>query len=237
MRPRSESAALLLGARSGYAEPAPPMRPMLLAWLPASPRVHFLGRRSAIHNRRWKRWVLGFSGGAIPVESGEIRHVSDAVQDVLRRGGVVGIFPEGGVGPAAAGKRRTASRVEPGHGRGSRCCRGEGARRRNRPSAPRYGGAVLELTVDLSAEQVLRECERRGLVVRSQRGLGSCEGGRHWHLRIPGRAGTLELNDCRGRISVKVHPRRDGGWARALAAELHAMPGPPAPGREPPGQA
>jgi len=33
---------------------------LLLGWLPASPRVHFLGRRSAIYNRPWKRWVLDF---------------------------------------------------------------------------------------------------------------------------------------------------------------------------------
>jgi hypothetical protein len=90
----------------------------------------------------------------------------------------------------------------------------------------RYGGAVLELSVDLSAERVLQECERRGLVVRSERDLGGCDGGRHWHLRIPGRPGTLELDDCRGRVSVKVHQLRDGGWARTLTAELHALPGP-----------
>jgi hypothetical protein len=86
-----------------------------------------------------------------------------------------------------------------------------------------YGEAVLELDVALSAEQVLRECERRGLAVRSERDLGSCKGGRHWHLHIPGRPGTLELNDCAGMASVKVHPLRDGGWASSLAAELHAM--------------
>ncbi|HEY7199544.1 MAG TPA: hypothetical protein VIC57_04995 [Candidatus Dormibacteraeota bacterium] len=80
---------------------------------------------------------------------------------------------------------------------------------------------MLELAVDRSAERILQECEVRGLVIRSERGLGGCEGGRHWHLGFPGRTGTLELSDCRGRVWVKVHPRRDGGWARALAAELH----------------
>jgi 1-acyl-sn-glycerol-3-phosphate acyltransferase len=73
---------------------------LLLGWLPASPRVHFLGRRSAIYNRRWKRWVLQLMGGVIPVESGEVRHLSEAVSGVLARGGVVAIFPEGGVGAA-----------------------------------------------------------------------------------------------------------------------------------------
>jgi hypothetical protein len=78
---------------------------------------------------------------------------------------------------------------------------------------------VLELAVDLSAEQVLEECKRRGLVVGSERALGSCEGGRHWHLRVPDRAGNLELNERMGRVWVKVHPRRDGDWARPLAGE------------------
>lgn len=72
---------------------------LLLAWLPASPRLHFLGRRSAIHNRHWKRWVLMFMGGVIPVESGQLRHLSKAVGGVLQRGGAVAIFPEGRVGP------------------------------------------------------------------------------------------------------------------------------------------
>ena len=73
---------------------------LILAWLPSSPRIHFLGRRSAIYNRTWKRWVLELMGGVIPVESGEIEHLSEAVGGVLARGGVVAIFPEGRTGPA-----------------------------------------------------------------------------------------------------------------------------------------
>jgi 1-acyl-sn-glycerol-3-phosphate acyltransferase len=73
---------------------------LLLAWLPPSPRIHFLGRRSAIYNRGFKRWVLQFMGGVIPVESGDIDHLSEAVGGVLARGGVVAIFPEGKTGSA-----------------------------------------------------------------------------------------------------------------------------------------
>lgn len=73
---------------------------LLLGWLPPSPRLHFLGRRSAVYNRFWKRWVLQFMGGVIPVESGDLEHLSEAVGGVLARGGVVGIFPEGKTGPA-----------------------------------------------------------------------------------------------------------------------------------------
>lgn len=71
---------------------------LLIAWLPAAPRLHFLGRRSAIYNRLWKRWILTFLGGVIPIESGHLRPLSQAVTGVLRRGGAVAIFPEGGVG-------------------------------------------------------------------------------------------------------------------------------------------
>jgi 1-acyl-sn-glycerol-3-phosphate acyltransferase len=73
---------------------------LLLAWLPVSPRVHVLGRRAAIYNRVWKRWVLDLMGGVIPVEKGDVRHLSVAVLGVLARGGVVALFPEGGVGAA-----------------------------------------------------------------------------------------------------------------------------------------
>ena len=45
-------------------------------------------------------------------------------------------------------------------------------------------------------------------------------------LRIPGRAGTLELSEWQSRVWVKVHPLREGAWAAAMARELadHTMP-------------
>jgi len=82
---------------------------------------------------------------------------------------------------------------------------------------------MLELDLTLTAGQVLEECRRRGLVVRSERELAGRTGGRHWHLRIPGRPGTLELSESQNRVWVKVHPLRDGGWASAVAHELSAQ--------------
>jgi hypothetical protein len=82
---------------------------------------------------------------------------------------------------------------------------------------------VLELDLQLTVEQALEECRRRGLVVRSERELAGRAGSRHWHLRMPGRPGTLELNEWQNRVWVKVHPLRDGGWASALAHELSAQ--------------
>jgi hypothetical protein len=82
--------------------------------------------------------------------------------------------------------------------------------------------AVLELDLKLTAEQALEECRRRGLVLRSERELAGRAGSRHWHLGFPGRSGTLELSEWQDRVWVKVHPRRDGGWASELARELSA---------------
>src|SRR5262245_43592369 len=82
---------------------------------------------------------------------------------------------------------------------------------------------VLELDLKLTAVQVLDECRRRGIVIRSERELAGQRGSHHWHLGIPGRPGTLELNERQNRVWVKVHPRRDGGWATPFAHELSAQ--------------
>ncbi len=82
---------------------------------------------------------------------------------------------------------------------------------------------MFEAGLKLTAEQALEECRRRGLVVRSTRELATLSGSRHWHLGFPDRAGTLEMNAYEGRVWVKVHPRRDGGWATRLAEELATL--------------
>jgi hypothetical protein len=54
---------------------------------------------------------------------------------------------------------------------------------------------MLVLDVGVTAEEALDACRRHGLVVQSQRQLAGLPGSRYWHLRIPGRPGTLELNE------------------------------------------
>lgn len=81
----------------------------------------------------------------------------------------------------------------------------------------------MELSLKLSAERALAECRDRGLVVRSERQLAGRPGSHHWHLGIPRRRGTLELSAWQGRVWVKVHPLRDGGWASDLARELAGL--------------
>lgn len=73
---------------------------LMLACMPARPRIHMLGRRSAVANRFWKRWVLALIGGVVPVEPGhgELNAVDAAIRAVFQRGGVLGLFPEGSVG-------------------------------------------------------------------------------------------------------------------------------------------
>jgi hypothetical protein len=85
---------------------------------------------------------------------------------------------------------------------------------------------VLELDLKLTADQALAECQRRGLVVTSQRELAGCAGGSHWHLRIPEQSGTLEFNEWQGRVWVNVHPLREGAWAKHLAQELADLAAP-----------
>jgi hypothetical protein len=79
---------------------------------------------------------------------------------------------------------------------------------------------MLERDLGLTPDQALEECRRRGIVARSERELAGRPGSHHWHLGFPERSGTLELNEWQGRVWVKVHPLRDGGWASDLAHEL-----------------
>jgi len=79
---------------------------------------------------------------------------------------------------------------------------------------------ALELDLNLTANEALDRCAERGLFVRSEGTLGGKPSGRHWHLGLAGRPGTLELSERQNRVWLKVHARRDGGWASALAHEL-----------------
>lgn len=80
--------------------------------------------------------------------------------------------------------------------------------------------ALLEFALKLTAEEAINECRLRGAVIVSERELAGRPGSRHWHLRIPGQPGTLELNEWQGRVWAKIHPRRQGSWVVGLANEL-----------------
>jgi len=69
----------------------------IVAALPRSPVVYTMARRDTVFNRAWKRWLVP-KFGVFPISpsQGELDHRGVAtVYQVLARGGVVLIFPEG----------------------------------------------------------------------------------------------------------------------------------------------
>ena len=82
---------------------------------------------------------------------------------------------------------------------------------------------MLELRIRLTATQALDECRRGGLAVTSERELAGKQGSKHWHMHMPGKAGTLELSEWDGQVWVKIHPRREGEWTRAFARKLAGL--------------
>ena len=79
---------------------------------------------------------------------------------------------------------------------------------------------MLEISVSRTAQDILKECAKRGLVVKLDTVVMKRPGGRHWHLGFAGRPGVLELTDAPAGVTLKVATNRDGGWASALALEL-----------------
>lgn len=75
---------------------------LLVMYLPANPRLYFVGAQQAV-NRGWKDWIVRHFDMMIPFEKGAAwvgREVLEKPKRVLAAGAVLGIFPEGGLGPA-----------------------------------------------------------------------------------------------------------------------------------------
>jgi hypothetical protein len=78
---------------------------------------------------------------------------------------------------------------------------------------------MFEVTAPRTAQEIVDECHRRGLVVK----LDTFErkrNARHWHLGFEKQRGVLEVTDLGAETVLKVASNRDGGWATALAREL-----------------
>jgi hypothetical protein len=78
---------------------------------------------------------------------------------------------------------------------------------------------VVELNVERSAGPLLRELQRRGLVVKLE-SFDVERNARHWHVGYDKKPGVLEITDLGTTCELKVAANRDGGWATALANEL-----------------
>lgn len=87
---------------------------------------------------------------------------------------------------------------------------------------------MWQAKTSLSFDAVRAALARRGAVVSGAWDIAGRPGGRHWHFRMPGRSGTLEVSAWDGEVWLSVHARRDGGWARDLAREIAGI-GPQAP--------
>jgi 1-acyl-sn-glycerol-3-phosphate acyltransferase len=74
---------------------------LLMIYLPAEPRLYFLGAQQAV-NQGWKGWVMDHFDMLIPVKRGAAwlgREVLEKPKRVLEAGAVLGLFPEGRLGP------------------------------------------------------------------------------------------------------------------------------------------
>ncbi|MFI5047258.1 MAG: hypothetical protein ACHQIG_09365 [Acidimicrobiia bacterium] len=78
---------------------------------------------------------------------------------------------------------------------------------------------MLEVSVPRSADALLSELHRRGLVVKLET-FDKRRNARHWHLGFEKRSGVLEVTDLGDTCVPNVASNRDGGWANALAVEL-----------------
>lgn len=74
---------------------------LLMIALPPEPRLYFIGARQIV-NRRWKALLMENFDGMIPVERGAGwvgRDVFRKPLQALESGAVLGLFPEGNIGP------------------------------------------------------------------------------------------------------------------------------------------
>lgn len=90
---------LLVANHQGWADAF-----LLIALLPAEPRLYFIGDLKGISQTWWKRLVLRWLGGVVAVQrdGSSERGAIDIVLDLLAQGAVVGIFAEGRVSHAEA---------------------------------------------------------------------------------------------------------------------------------------
>ena len=81
---------------------------------------------------------------------------------------------------------------------------------------------MIEIDVHRLPVEILADCHKRGLVVKSLPYTGNDprRDRKHWHIRRPEGPGTLELTEQTDRGWFTVKPYWDAGWATALARKL-----------------
>lgn len=92
--PPARGPYLLIANHQGWADAF-----VLIALLPAEPRVHFLAERAAVRSHWWKRAIIALLGGLVLVDRAKPSDRA-AIRDslrVLEGDGVLALFPEGRV--------------------------------------------------------------------------------------------------------------------------------------------
>ena len=80
---------------------------LMLILAPAEPRIYFIAAREEVERPEWRRFFTKRVGGVIAVDRDEgnaYRQAVTKVKQVLKGGGVLGIFPEGDVSAIETGK-------------------------------------------------------------------------------------------------------------------------------------
>lgn len=71
---------------------------MMLLFFPAEPLLHGLGERDVMTRAAWRRWLWREIPIFLPLDRDKPREAVRLMQDVLARGGALGIAPEGKLG-------------------------------------------------------------------------------------------------------------------------------------------
>jgi hypothetical protein len=79
---------------------------------------------------------------------------------------------------------------------------------------------VIEIPAIGDSDRILADCLARGLRVEKLASGTTTPGSRNWQVKKPGAAGTLEVAESHGMVTLRVAESRDGGWAADLASEL-----------------
>lgn len=80
---------------------------LMLMVAPPSPKVYFIAAREVVEEPAWRKFLLSHAGGIIPVDrekKGNMLDLARQVHEVIKGGGVLGIFPEGDVSAIETGK-------------------------------------------------------------------------------------------------------------------------------------
>ena len=92
--PPRDGPYVLIANHQGWADPF-----VLIALLPAEPRLHFMGDRQAVRSHWWKRAAIAAVGGLVLIDRTvplDRSAIAEALR-VLDSGGVLALFPEGRV--------------------------------------------------------------------------------------------------------------------------------------------